>query len=112
MGRGYILLFSFIFMLGSLYAFSPGRHVKKRHTKSWNWQKELDALAEKRRLELEGPPPEQPKSRYIPPEKMNTSSTSIAESIAWEERVRFDCLREGNMLRQNEILQRQLGSEG
>lgn len=53
------------------------------------------------------PPPPPPKSRYVPPEEWIDTETD--KQIAWEKRVRFEAMRGGNGIRQNEILGREIG---
>ena len=53
-----------------------------------------------------------PKSRYVAPEDdpfWNSTAREKDAATRYEERVQFDARREGNQLRQNEILQREIG---
>ena len=55
------------------------------------------------------------KSRYVAPEddpNWNRNSTQAQTKDAqtkWEERVKYDALKEGNALNQNDILQKEIG---
>lgn len=46
-------------------------------------------------------------SMYVPPEQWEDTQT--AQHIAWQRRVIFQAQREGNQMRQNDILRDQLG---
>ena len=46
-------------------------------------------------------------SLYLPPEQW--SETRSQEELQWEQKVQFQALRSGNKLRQNDILQNELG---
>ena len=47
------------------------------------------------------------RSLYVPPEKW--SETRSAEELRWERKVQLQAQREGNALRQNDILSNELG---
>ena len=60
-----------------------------------------------RQAPLPPPPPRAP-SRYVPPELWQDNNTTSAE-LKWQERVQFDAQRQGNRLRQNDVLRNELG---
>ena len=87
-----------------------GRNIERFASQ---WKKNLENLAAKREREKNGEPEEptpKPKSRYIPPEKMSNRDEKI--DMSYEERVRYDALKEGDPWKQNQILDKHINREG
>ena len=55
------------------------------------------------------PPPAPPQSNYVPPEQWSESNTEA--ELRWEAKVQREAQRNGNSVRQNEILRDELGKQ-
>jgi len=69
------------------------------------FEKNLRMMAEQRRSAKEGKVEPKAKSRYVPPELSNCTL-----DITAEQRIIFEARRDGNRWKQNEILNKHLGS--
>ena len=55
-------------------------------------------------------PTEEPVSRYVPPEEW-AENNKLDKELQWYQRVQWEAQRNGNQVRQNEILQREIGRD-